>query len=84
MKKILNALLDYWDAVGVFLGAAMTIYGFIDSLINWGLLYVLKGSEIKLTDSPGNPFGDYMLISSNGYLHFYDSQGLIYSVPPLK
>ena len=43
-----------------------------------------KPGNIKLTDSPSNAYGDYMLISSDGYLNFYDNQGLIYRVPPLK
>ena len=47
------------------------------------LTVLSQGKEIKLTDRPGNSFGDYMLISSNGYLSFYDNQGVIYSVPPL-
>lgn len=40
--------------------------------------------EIRLTDSPGNSFGDYMVIDGYGYLLFYDKQGGIYGVPPLK
>ena len=48
------------------------------------LTVISEGSEIKLTDRPGNSYGDYMIISKDGYLHFYDNQGLIYSVPPLK
>jgi len=48
------------------------------------LTVISEGSEIKLTDRPGNSFGDYMVISSNGYLNFYDKQGIIYSVPPLN
>ena len=42
------------------------------------------GDEIRLTDRPGNPFGDYMYISSTGYLYFCDNQGVIYTVPPLN
>jgi hypothetical protein len=48
------------------------------------LTIISEGNEIKLTDRPGNPIGDYMLISSDGYLSFYDNEGFIYSVPPLK
>jgi len=48
------------------------------------LTVISEGEEIKLTDRPGNPFGDHMIITSNGYLHFYDNQGEIYSVPPLN
>jgi hypothetical protein len=29
-------------------------------------------------------YGDYMVITSDGWLGFYDSQGYIYSVPPLN
>lgn len=47
------------------------------------LTVISEGDEIKLTDRPGNSFGDYMVISNNGYLNFYDKQGIIYSVPPL-
>ncbi|MEP7133708.1 MAG: hypothetical protein ABI904_02130 [Chloroflexota bacterium] len=53
------------------------------SAIN-NLTIISEGSEIKLTDSPGNSFGDYMLISRDGHLNFYDKQGFIYSVPLLK
>lgn len=42
------------------------------------------GNEIRLTERPGNSFGDYMYISDNGYLYFCDKQGVIYSVPPLE
>lgn len=48
------------------------------------LTVISEGDEIKLTDRPDNSFGDYMVISSNGYLNFYDKQGIIYSVPPLS
>jgi len=48
------------------------------------LTVISDGDEIKLTDRPGNQFGDYMHISSNGYLYFYDNQGVIYTVPPLE
>ncbi len=40
--------------------------------------------EIKLTDRPGNDFGDYMVILTTGDLAFYDNQGLIYSVPMMN
>lgn len=50
----------------------------------YDLTLISDNNGIKLTDSPGNSFGDYMLISSDGYLSFYDKQGLIYSVPPLR
>jgi hypothetical protein len=48
------------------------------------LTVISGGDEIRLTDRPGNPFGDYMYISSTGYLYFCDSEGVIYSVPPLE
>ena len=54
------------------------------SSATYNLTVISEGREIKLTDSPNNSFGDYMLISSDGYLGFYDNQGYIYSVPPLK
>jgi hypothetical protein len=47
-------------------------------------LYVISdGNEIRLTENPGNDFGDYMYISSTGYLYFCDNQGVIYTVPLL-
>jgi hypothetical protein len=48
------------------------------------LAVISEGSEIKLTDRPGNSFGDYMVIDQDGWLIFYDKQGYIYGVPPLK
>ncbi|MBN1618382.1 hypothetical protein JW887_03505 [Candidatus Dojkabacteria bacterium] len=48
------------------------------------LTVISDGDEIRLTDRPGNPFGDYMYISSTGYLYFCDNQGVIYTVPPLS
>jgi hypothetical protein len=48
------------------------------------LTVISEGEEVKLTDRPGNSFGDYMTISSNGYLYFYDNQGVIYGVPLLN
>jgi len=48
------------------------------------LTVISGGNEIRLTDRPGNSFGDYMYISSTGYLYFCDKQGIIYTVPPLK
>jgi hypothetical protein len=47
------------------------------------LTVISDGAEIRLTDRPGNPYGDYMYISSTGYLYFCDNQGIIYTVPPL-
>lgn len=51
------------------------------------LTIISEGSEIKLTghlDITSSLYGDYMAIDSNGWLVFYDSQGYIYGVPPLK
>lgn len=48
------------------------------------LTVITDGDEIRLTDRPGNSFGDYMYISSTGYLYFCDNQGVIYTVPPLN
>ncbi len=48
------------------------------------LTVISKGNEIKLTDRPGDPSGDYMAISNNGDLYFDDNQGVIYSVPLLN
>lgn len=48
------------------------------------LTVISETPQLKLTDRPGNAFGDYMLITKDRYLHFYDKQGIIYSVPPLK
>jgi hypothetical protein len=48
------------------------------------LTVLSDGDEIRLTDRPGNSFGDYMYISSTGYLYFCDSQGVIYTVPLLN
>jgi hypothetical protein len=48
------------------------------------LTVISDGDEIKLTDRPGNSFGDYMYISSTGYLYFCDNQGVIYTVPLLN
>jgi hypothetical protein len=48
------------------------------------LTVIPDSEEIKLTDRPGDPSGDYMFISSTGYLYFCDNQGVIYTVPLLK
>jgi hypothetical protein len=48
------------------------------------LTVISEGEEVKLTDRPGNSFGDYMIISSNGYLYYYDKQGVIYGIPRLN
>lgn len=48
------------------------------------LTVLSDGDEIRLTDRPGNSFGDYMYISSTGYLYFCDNQGVIYTVPLLN
>ena len=50
----------------------------------YDLTVISAGDEIKLTDHPGNPAGDYLLISKEGYLSFYNKQGLMYSVSELK
>ena len=44
---------------------------------------ISESDHIKLTDQPGNDFGDYMVIIPTGELAFYDNQGIIYSVPLL-
>lgn len=36
-NSLIDTIQDYWDSAGIFIGAAMTIYGFIDTLTNWGL-----------------------------------------------
>jgi len=38
--------------------------------------------ELRLYENPGNSFGDYMVIKSDGSLAFYDSKGLIYKIQP--
>jgi hypothetical protein len=48
------------------------------------LTVISESDTIKITDRPGNNFGDYMVILSNGDLAFYDNQRLIYSIPPLE
>lgn len=48
------------------------------------LTVISEGREINLTDQPGNSFGDYMSISSNGHLYFFDNDGYIYDVPLLN
>lgn len=50
----------------------------------FNLTVISETPQLKLTDSPGNAFGDYMLITEDGYLHFYDAKGFIYRVQPLK
>ncbi len=45
---------------------------------------VVNGETRLHDDRFDDYYGDYMLIEKNGYLSFYDNQGLIYSVPPLK
>ncbi len=42
---------------------------------------VINGEE-RLYENPGNLYGDYMVIKSNGNLAFYDDQGFIYEIPP--
>lgn len=48
------------------------------------LTIISNGDEIRLTDRPGNSFGDFMFISNTGYLYFCDNQGIIYTVPPIN
>ena len=52
------------------------------------LTVISEGSEIKLSGHLGDPYSlyphDYIQIESNGWLGFYDDQGYIYGVPPLK
>ena len=50
----------------------------------YDLTVISAGDEIKLTDHPGNSAGDYLLISKEGYLSFYNKRGLMYSVSELK
>ncbi len=54
----------------------------------YDLTVISEGSEIKLSGHMGDPYSlyphDYIEIESNGWLGFYDDQGYIYSVPPLK
>jgi hypothetical protein len=50
----------------------------------YDLAVISDGDEIRLTERPGNPYGDYMYISSTGYLYFCDNKGDIYTVPPLN
>lgn len=38
----------------------------------------------RLYENPGNLYGDYMVVESDGDLAFYDDQGFIYRVPPYK
>lgn len=38
--------------------------------------------EMRLIETAGSLYGDYMVIKPDGYLAFYDNQGLIYSIPP--
>jgi hypothetical protein len=45
---------------------------------------VVNGEERLHDDRFDDYYGDYMLIGKDGYLNFYDKQGFIYSVPPLK
>ena len=51
------------------------------------LSVISEGGEIKLSGNLGDPYSlyphDYIQIESNGWLGFYDDQGLIYSVPLL-
>lgn len=59
------------------------------SSANFDLVLISEGKVIKLDGHFGViayslPPHDYMQIESNGWLGFYDEQGLIYSVPPLK
>ena len=39
-------------------------------------------NEVRLIENPGNMYGDYIVIQPNGYLAFYDDQGIIYTLPP--
>lgn len=48
------------------------------------LSIISEGEEISLTDRPGNPFGDKMVITGDGYLNYFDGQGFIYGVPPIQ
>ncbi|NMC79973.1 MAG: hypothetical protein GYA59_11485 [Chloroflexi bacterium] len=52
------------------------------------LTIISEGTEIKLSGHLGDPYDlyphDYIQIESNGWLGFYDDQGYIYGVPPLK
>jgi hypothetical protein len=42
---------------------------------------VVNGEE-RLYENPGNFYGDYMVIESDGSLAFYDNQGFIYNIHP--
>lgn len=54
----------------------------------YDLTVISEGSVIKLSGHLGNPYSlyphDYIQVESNGWLGFYDDQGYIYGVPPLK
>jgi hypothetical protein len=59
------------------------------SSATYDLVLIQEGNTIKLDGHFGvisynlSPH-DYMQIENNGWLGFYDEQGLIYRVPPLK
>lgn len=54
----------------------------------YDLTVISEGNEIKLSGHLGDSYSlyphDYMQIESNGWLGFYDDQGYIYGVAPLK
>lgn len=54
----------------------------------YDLTVLSEGNEIKLDGHMGDSYSiyphDYIQIESDGWLGFYDDQGLIYRVPPLK
>jgi hypothetical protein len=45
---------------------------------------IVNGEERLYDERFDDYYGDYMLIEKNGYLSFYDKQGFIYTVPPLR
>lgn len=54
----------------------------------YDLTILSEGNKIKLDGHLGDSYSiyphDYIQIESNGWLGFYDEQGLIYKVPPLR
>ena len=43
--------------------------------------FIIDG-QLTLIEHPESTYGDYMVIKPNGYLAFYDNQGLIDELPP--
>jgi hypothetical protein len=58
---------------------------FSDGSSSEKVLFIKKvNNEERLYEDPNNYYGDYIIITSDGKLEFYDNEGFIYSLSPVK